>query len=84
MAEVIDLHSGSVLRPAHPLIPCRPCAIRIAPPAKDAGATTLENPPWDAADQLHANSGLSSPRYSQPVVGLIFFRFADAKFGARR
>jgi type I restriction enzyme M protein len=35
------------------------------------------------ADQLRANSGLTSQQYSQPVLGLIFLRFADARFTIR-
>ena len=35
---------------------------------------------WDAADQLHANSNLNSSQYSTPVLGLIFFKFADSRF----
>ena len=41
---------------------------------------TIEQRLWDAADQLRANSGLKSNQYSQPVLGLIFLRFADFKF----
>jgi len=36
---------------------------------------------WFAADQLRANSKLKSSEYSVPVLGLIFLRFADYKFG---
>jgi type I restriction enzyme M protein len=56
----------------------------IAPPEKDNGTATLEKRLWSAADELRANSGLKSSEYSQPVLGLIFLRFADAKFAARR
>jgi type I restriction enzyme M protein len=35
---------------------------------------------WDIANDLRANSGLSSPEYSAPVLGLIFLRYADFKF----
>lgn len=56
----------------------------IAPPEKDAGTTTLEQRLWEAADQLRANSGLTSQQYSQPVLGLIFLRFAEARFLALR
>lgn len=52
----------------------------IAPSEKDAGTTTLEKRLWDAADQLRANSGLTSAQYSQPVLGLIFLRFAEVRF----
>jgi type I restriction enzyme M protein len=56
----------------------------VAPPERDAGTETLEKRLWDAADQLRANSGLSAAQYSQPVLGLIFLRFAETRFGARR
>jgi type I restriction enzyme M protein len=56
----------------------------IAPPEKDPGTTTLERRLWEAADQLRANSGLTSQQYSQPVLGLIFLRFAEARFLALR
>lgn len=55
----------------------------IAPTAKDEGTVTLEKRLWDAADGLRANSGLKGTQYSEPVLGLIFLRFADAKFAAR-
>ena len=41
---------------------------------------SLEIRLWDTADQLRANSGLKSNQYAQPVLGLIFLRFADFKF----
>jgi type I restriction enzyme M protein len=56
----------------------------VAPPLKDTATATLEKRLWAAADQLRANSGLTSSQYSQPVLGLIFLRFADAKFEARK
>jgi type I restriction enzyme M protein len=56
----------------------------IAPSEKDTTNGTLEKRLWEAADQLRANSGLTSAHYSQPVLGLIFLRFADARFATRR
>jgi type I restriction enzyme M protein len=56
----------------------------IAPSEKDNGNETLENRLWAAADQLRANSGLTSAQYSQPVLGLIFLRFAEVRFLAQR
>jgi type I restriction enzyme M protein len=44
----------------------------------------LENRLWDAADELRANSGLKASEYSAPVLGLIFLRFAEARFEAAR
>ncbi len=56
----------------------------VAPPEKDQGTETLESRLWATADQLRANSGLSAAQYSQPVLGLIFLRFAEARFSVRR
>src|SRR4249919_2047762 len=56
----------------------------IAPSERDTGAETLENRLWAAADQLRANSGLTSAQYSQPVLGLIFLRFAEVRFLVQR
>ncbi|MBA3420573.1 MAG: SAM-dependent DNA methyltransferase [Thermoleophilaceae bacterium] len=44
----------------------------------------LETRLWDAADDLRANSGLKASEYGTPVLGLIFLRFADARFEAAR
>lgn len=49
-----------------------------------ANLSELENRLWDAADELRANSGLKSSEYASPVLGLIFLRFADARFEAAR
>ncbi len=54
--------------------------IWIATPRKDDDNDTLEKRLWAAADQLRANSGLTAQQYSQPVLGLIFLRFAEARF----
>ena len=45
------------------------------------GNGDLEKQLWAAADQLWANSALKPSEYSSPVLGLIFLRFADFKFG---
>jgi type I restriction enzyme M protein len=58
--------------------------IWIAPSEKDHDNEALEKRLWAAADQLRANSGLTSQQYSQPVLGLIFLRFAEVRFIARR
>jgi len=55
----------------------------IAPTAQDAATNTLEKRLWDAADQFRANSGLTAAQYSAPVLGLIFLRFAEARFDRR-
>ncbi len=41
----------------------------------------LEQRLWDTADELRANSKLKASEYSIPVLGLIFLRYADYKFG---
>lgn len=46
-----------------------------------ANHSDLEKRLWDAADELRANSKLKSSEYSVPVLGLIFLRYADHKFG---
>ena len=56
----------------------------IAPSEKDAATTSLEKRLWDAADQFRANSGLKAQEYSGPILGLIFLRFAEARFVAKR
>lgn len=58
--------------------------IWIAPAEKDAVSASLEKRLWDAADQFRANSGLKAQEYSGPILGLIFLRFAEARFGAQR
>jgi len=55
----------------------------IAPAEKDHGAASLEKNLWDAADQFRANSGLKAQEYSGPILGLIFLRFAEARFAAQ-
>ena len=56
----------------------------ITPSEKDNATNTLEKRLWEAADQLRANSGLTAAQYSSPVLGLIFLRFAEARFAKRR
>ena len=56
----------------------------IAPSERDSATNTLETRLWQAADQLRANSGLTSAQYSTPVLGLIFLRFAEARFAKQR
>jgi type I restriction enzyme M protein len=56
----------------------------IAPSEKDASTATLEKRLWDAADQFRANSDLKASEYSQPILGLIFLRFAGVRFDAQR
>lgn len=42
----------------------------------------LETKLWATADQLRANSELTSAEYKTPVLGLVFLRFADERFSA--
>jgi len=56
----------------------------VAPSEKDSATDTLEKRLWDAADQFRANSSLSAAQYSQPVLGLIFLRFAEVRFALQR
>jgi type I restriction enzyme M protein len=43
---------------------------------------SLEADLWEAADQLRANSKLTSTEYCMPVLGVIFLRHATNRFGA--
>ena len=40
----------------------------------------LETRLWAAADQLWANTGLKPSEFSNPVLGLIFLRYAEKRF----
>ena len=44
----------------------------------------IEKRLWEAADQLRANSSLTAQEYSQPVLGLIFLKFADHRFTVKK
>ena len=44
----------------------------------------LENRLWATADQLRANSELTSAEYKSPVLGLVFLRFVDQKFSVAK
>ncbi len=56
----------------------------IAPSEKDLATDTLEKRLWSAANQLWAGAGLKQSDYSEPILGLIFLRFAEVRFAARR
>ena len=56
----------------------------IAPSEKGTANEVLEKRLWAAADQFRANSALKAGQYSTPVLGLIFLRFAEARFAQRR
>ena len=40
----------------------------------------IESRLWEAADELRANSELTSNEYSVPVLSLVILRYADHKF----
>lgn len=40
----------------------------------------LENRLWATANQMWANTGLKPSEFSNPVLGLIFLRYAEKKF----
>lgn len=40
----------------------------------------IEKRLWDTADDLRTNSKLNPSEYQRPVLGLLFLRFADARF----
>ena len=46
-----------------------------------ADLVAIENRLWAAADQLWANTGLKPAEFSTPVLGLIFLRYGDKRFG---
>ena len=56
----------------------------IAPSEKDTDNAAFEKRLWDAADQFRANSGLKAQEYSGPILGIIFLRFAEARFAKQR
>ena len=56
----------------------------VAPSEKDSDTATLEKRLWEAADRLWAGAGLKQSEYSEPVLGLIFLRFAAVRFAAQR
>ncbi len=56
----------------------------IAPSEKDTDNAALEKRLWDTADQFRANSGLKAQEYSGPILGIIFLRFAEVRFTAKR
>jgi|694.fasta_scaffold07563_32 type I restriction enzyme M protein len=66
--------------PPEPGDPSRGFTGWVAPPERDLGKAAMEKSLWEAADQFRANSGLKAQEYSAPILGLIFLRFADARF----
>ena len=66
--------------PPDPGDPSRGFTGWVAPPERDLDKAAMEKSLWEAADQFRANSGLKAQEYSGPILGLIFLRFADARF----
>jgi type I restriction-modification system DNA methylase subunit len=66
--------------PPEPGDPSRGFQGWVAPPERVLGKAAMEKNLWEAADQFRANSGLKAQEYSGPILGLIFLRFADARF----
>ncbi len=56
----------------------------IAPFENDTDGAALEKQLWAAADDFRANSSLTPQEYSTPILGLIFLRFAEARFAEKR
>lgn len=54
--------------------------IRYNPTMTSENLKQLEERLWEAADNLRANSPLRLNEFSEPVLGLIFLKFADVKF----
>jgi type I restriction enzyme M protein len=72
--------AAPVSPPPEPGDPSRGFHGWVAPPERDLGKAAMERNLWEAADQFRANSGLKAQEYSGPILGLIFLRFADARF----
>ena len=44
----------------------------------------LKNDLWHSADMLRASAHLAANKYGQPILGLIFLRYADILFKQHR
>lgn len=47
---------------------------------EDKNIKDFKNDLWDVANDLRANSGLEYSQFSEPILGLIFLKFADNKY----
>jgi type I restriction enzyme M protein len=56
----------------------------VKPPDALHDIEKLEDSLWEAADNLRANSKLTSSEYCMPVLGVIFLRHATNRFDAAR
>jgi len=54
----------------------------MSPPSQSLNTTALEASLWEAADNLRANSKLTSSEYCMPVLGVIFLRQATNRYDA--
>src|SRR3989338_8673616 len=61
--------------------PGKPTAV-MSPPSQPMNTTALESSLWEAADNLRANSKLTSSEYCMPVLGVIFLRQATNRYDA--
>lgn len=52
----------------------------LIPSEKHSAMEALEKRLWQGADQLPAGSNVNTARYSSLALGLILFRFVDARF----
>jgi transcriptional regulator with XRE-family HTH domain len=59
-----------------------PMAPAAASAKSAADFSDMESQLWEAADQLRANSKLTSSEYCMPVLGVIFLRHASNRYNA--
>ena len=50
----------------------------------DRELKTLKDNLWHAADVLRSGAHLAANKYGQPILGLIFLRYADILFKQRK
>ena len=50
----------------------------------DKELKTLKDNLWHAADMLRASAHIAANKYGQPILGLIFLRYADILFKQHR
>lgn len=93
--SLVALPAAVALGVIHDRIPApQPLSFAVSPTAKPRlpvtpstfeNFTRLEADLWDAADNLRANSKLTSSEYCMPVLGIIFLRHASNRYqGALR
>lgn len=52
----------------------------MATTERDLGKTAKEKSLWEEVDPFRTNRGIKAQEHSGPILGLIFLRFADARF----